>query len=100
MAAAALGVPLWAVVSVIVLRFSGRQVPEWSAAQMRRVFPALVGWILYGAVLGVILQALNDAAEQESSVPSRFPQSHGRSREETHRDSGRRLRRHASGSMS
>jgi NADH dehydrogenase len=64
MAAAALGVPLWAVVSVIALRFTGRQVPEWSAAQMRQDFPALVGWILYGAALGVIVQTLNDAAER------------------------------------
>lgn len=64
MAAAALGVPLWALVSVIALRITARQQPEWSAAQMRQDFPALVGWILYGAVLGVILQALNDAAEQ------------------------------------
>jgi NADH dehydrogenase len=64
MAAAALGVPLWAVVSVIALRFTGRQVPEWSATQMRQDFPALVGWILYGAALGVIVQALNDAAER------------------------------------
>ena len=56
--AAALGIPLWFVVNIIALPlFDGKPV-LWSSLGLRLAFPTLVGWVMYGVVLGGLLTPL------------------------------------------
>ena len=64
MVGGSLGIPLWGLMSVITIPLLAGQMPEWGAKQMRMQFPALVGWIAYGALLGLLSQAFGETAER------------------------------------
>jgi NADH dehydrogenase len=64
MTCAALGLPLWATINVILLPLvAGQQPPQWTAEQMRALFPALIGWLLFCFFLGILSQAAREVAQ-------------------------------------
>ena len=64
MAGATLGVPLWALLAVVVLPLVHREPPRWTPEAMRALLPAMVGFVLFGSALGALAHALLVGAER------------------------------------
>jgi NADH dehydrogenase len=64
MTAAAFGLPMWGAINVILLPLFAGQTPQWTAEGMRTLFPALVGWLLFGFALGFLATGAVHLAER------------------------------------
>jgi NADH dehydrogenase len=62
--AAALAVPFWSVLNVILLPALAGNGPQWDAEGMRSLVPQFVGWLMYGTILGLVVQGLSDSARR------------------------------------
>jgi NADH:ubiquinone reductase (H+-translocating) len=60
MAGAALGLPWWGLINIIFIPLTQSRAPQWDVEQMRAQVPALVGWVVYGSVTGLLVQAFTD----------------------------------------
>ncbi len=60
MAGAALGIPWWGLINIIAIPVFASRTPEWDADQMRAQVPALVGWVVYGSIMGLLVQVFTD----------------------------------------
>ena len=72
MTCAALGLPFWATINVILLPLVRGQQPQWAAEEMRALFPGLICWLLFCFLLGILSQAAREAANT-FSVRSHWP---------------------------
>ncbi len=63
MTCAALGLPFWATINLIMLPMAAGQEPQWTAGDMRSLFPALIGWLLFFLFLGALSQAARRVSE-------------------------------------
>ncbi|MGD0473649.1 MAG: NAD(P)/FAD-dependent oxidoreductase [Candidatus Velthaea sp.] len=68
--AAALAIPLWAMLEVIVVPLAGGQPPAWTNVGMRALFPSLIGWIGFGCALGLMLHAVRKFAPLAAGSPN------------------------------
>ena len=63
LAGGALGIPAWALITCAGSWALSAHISEISAETMRLQFPALVGWILYGSLLGLVTPWSNGLAD-------------------------------------
>jgi NADH dehydrogenase len=82
MAGAALGIPWWGLINILLVPLSASRTPEWDADQMRAQVPALVGWVVYGSIMGLLVQVFTDllhealGPEPPPIDPSTLPKKH------------------------
>ena len=77
----ALGIPCWGITSLLLFPLLSGHSPQWDAEGMRAHFPALVGWVCYGALLAVLVVGLSELATKLAGAePGAAPPEEARKR--------------------
>lgn len=63
MSGAALGVPLWAMLAVVLIPLLRGEPARWTPEQMRALLPELVAFVLFGAALGALAHGIAAVAQ-------------------------------------
>src|SRR6202012_1792081 len=63
MTSAALGLPFWGTINVILLPVIRGQQPQWAAGEMRALLPGLICWLFFCFLLGILSQAARELAQ-------------------------------------
>ena len=74
MTTAAFGLAIWGALNVVLLPLLAGQTPQWTAEGMRGLFPALVGWLLFGFALGLLTTGAVRLAERLFGVTPAPPE--------------------------
>ncbi|MBV8637842.1 MAG: NAD(P)/FAD-dependent oxidoreductase [Candidatus Eremiobacteraeota bacterium] len=72
--AAALAIPLWAILELVVAPAVRDSAPAWTAAGLRAAFPALILWVLLGLTLGASANTVRRIAARLRPVRPAAPE--------------------------
>jgi NADH dehydrogenase len=70
MSGAAMGIPLWGLISVVAVPVLSGEMPEWGAEQMSAHFPTLVDWVFFGASLSLLAKVFDALSVFLFGVPT------------------------------
>ncbi|MBV8197136.1 MAG: NAD(P)/FAD-dependent oxidoreductase [Candidatus Eremiobacteraeota bacterium] len=72
--AAALAIPLWAILELVIIPVAGGSAPAWTVAGLRAAFPALIAWVLFGLALGAFINTAIRIVARVLPAPPVVPQ--------------------------
>ncbi len=73
MTAAALGVPVWVLLDVLLQPLAAGRTPAWTADSLPLLIPQLLGWLVFGGLLGLVTQILVETVGRRFRLEDELP---------------------------